>query len=335
MKKKIKIISIIAGVIYFIVIPIIIVIAHNIVMGQYTYDRYDSDKFLVYADIAEKYPRKKITIPSGDNILSAYLYGEDNSKGVIVVAPGHGDANDIKLYEIRYFVDAGYRVLGFDYTGCYTSEGKAFGGYTQAVYDLDSILTYCDNNDSFSNMPIYLFGHSMGGYAVTAVLNYNHRVDAVVSASGFNSASEQWECSLKRFTGIVYPVIRPINLAFIYFEYGKDRDLSAIDGINSVDIPVLIISADTDVFYNGKRSPIYEKREMIINENCEFMLMDRPNHNEHYTYFLTDAALEYQESNPSENIDKEVYMEHDEQILGMIIDFFGRTNTSTKSQTQS
>ena len=28
-------------------------------------------------------------------------------------------------------------------------------------------------------------------------------------------------------------------------------------------------------------------------------------------------------------------MEHDEQILGMIIDFFGRTNTSTKSQTQS
>ena len=102
-----------------------------------------------------------------------------------------------------------------------------------------------------------------------------------------------------------------------------------------MDIPVLIISADTDVFYNGKRSPIYEKREMIIYENCEFMLMDRPNHNEHYTYFLTDAALEYQESNPSENIDKEVYMEHDEQILGMIIDFFGRTNTSTKSQTQS
>lgn len=322
MKKKIKIISIIASLIYFIVIPIIIVIAHSIVMGRYTYDKYDSDRFLVYADIAEQYYREKIEIPSGDNILSAYLYGKDNSKGVIVVVPGHGDSNDIKLYEVRYFVDAGYQVLGFDYTGCYTSEGKVFGGYTQAVYDLDSILTYCDNNDSFSNLPIYLFGHSMGGYAVTTVLNYDHRVDAVVSASGFNSASEQWECSLRRFTGIVYPIIRPINLAFIYFEYGKDRELSAIDGINSVDIPVLIISADIDVFYNGKRSPIYEKRDKITNENCEFMLLDKPNHNEHYTYFLTDAALEYQESNSSENINKELYMEHDEQILRMIIDFF-------------
>lgn len=171
-------------------------------------------------------------------------------------------------------------MLGFDYTGCYTSEGKVFGGYTQSVYDLDSILTYCDNNASFSNMPIYLFGHSMGGYAVTAVLNYNHRVDAVVSASG----------------------------------------------INSVDILVLIISADTDVFYNGKRSAIYEKRDMIINENFEFMLMDKSNHNEHYTYFLTYAALEYRESNSSENIDKELYMERDEQILCMIIGFFDEKN---------
>lgn len=71
---------------------------------------------------------------------------------------------------------------------------------------------------------------------------------------------------------------------------------------------------------------IYEKRNMIINENCEFMLMDKPNHNEHYTYFLTDEALEYQESDPSKNIDKELYMEHDEQILRMIIEFFNGKN---------
>lgn len=30
----------------------------------------------------------------------------------IVVAPGHRDSHDIKLYEVRYFVDAGYQVLG-------------------------------------------------------------------------------------------------------------------------------------------------------------------------------------------------------------------------------
>lgn len=322
MSKKVKVIWIIVCVIYLIIIPIIIAIIHSIVMGKYTYAKYDSDKYLLYADIADKYPREEIKIPSGNNILSAYLYGKENTKGVIVVAPGHGDSNDIKLYEVRYFVDAGYQVLGFDYTGCYTSEGKRLGGYTQAVYDLDSILTYCDNNDSFSNLPIYLFGHSMGGYAVTTILNFEHRVDAVVSASGFNSASEQWECSVKRFIRFAYPIIRPLNLAFIYFEYGEDKDLSAIDGINTVDIPVLVISADKDVFYNEKRSAIYEKRDLVKNKKCKFMLMNKPNHNEHYTYFLTDAALQYQKSNPSENIDKELYMEHDEQILSMIINFF-------------
>ena len=46
-------------------------------MGKYTYAKYDSDKYLLYADIADKYPREEIKIPSGNNILSAYLYGKD------------------------------------------------------------------------------------------------------------------------------------------------------------------------------------------------------------------------------------------------------------------
>ena len=324
MKKKIKNIAIGMSVLYFIILPLILVIVHGIVMGKYTYENYDADRYLVYDDVAELYPRELINVLSGENVLSAYLYGKDNTKGVIVVAPGHGDSNDIKLYEVLYFVDEGYQVIGFDYTGCYTSEGDSFGGYTQAVYDLNSILTYCDNNDSFSNMPIYLFGHSMGGYAVTTVLNYNHRIDAVVTASGFNSASEQWECSIKRFTGPAYYLIRPINLAFIHLRYGEDSNLSAIDGINISGIPVLVISADTDVFYCGNRSPIYEKKDMITNNKCEFMLMDKPNHNEHYTYFLTDDAIRYQESNPKGKIDKELYMEHDKYILDMIVNFYDK-----------
>ena len=322
--KIIKAAALTAAVIYFIIAPLAVITAHGIVMSKCTYDRYDSKRFLVYDDVAEKYPREKFTVSSGNNSLSAYIYGKDNTKGVIVVSPGHTDANDIKLYEIRYFVDAGYRVICFDYTGCYTSEGDSFGGYTQAVYDLDSILTFCDNNEQFDDLPVYLFGHSMGGYASAAVLNRSHRIEAAVSASGFDSAGEQWECSVKRFTGPAYCIIRPINLAFIHFRYGDDAALSAVDGINSSDIPVLVISADNDVFYGGGRSPIYEKRDLITNDRCEFILMDKPEHNEHYSYFLTDAAVEYQKIAPKENIDKELYMQHDTAVLDMICDFYER-----------
>ncbi len=169
---------------------------------------------------------------------------------------------------------------------------------------------------------LLILDSSLGGYAVTAVLNFDHRVDAVVSASGFNSASEQWECSIQRFTGWLYPIISPMNRLFIDLEYGEDRNLSAVDGINNANIPVLVISADVDVFYNGNRSPIYEARDSITNENCEFILMDEEGHNEHYSYFLTDAALEYQESKPTNNIDRELYMEHDDNVMLTIIEFY-------------
>ena len=321
-KKRILILFTIIAIFYLIIAPLTIFIVHSVVMSKCTYKEHDPNTFLIYADVAEKYPREKFEIDSGKNNLSAWLYGKENTKGLIVVAPGHRDSNDIKLYEIMYFVDDGFQVLCFDYTGCYTSEGKSFGGYTQAVYDLDAVLSWCDKNESFRALPVYLFGHSLGGYAVTAVLNYPHRVDAVVSASGFNSAKEQWECSIKRFTGPAYFLIKPVNLLFIHFKYGADKNLSAVSGINKVQIPVFVISAEDDIFYGGKTSPIYQKQNMITNQNCKFLLMDKPEHNGHYSYFLTDAAIEYQKTNPKDNIDKNLYMEHDKTIMKMISCFF-------------
>ena len=50
--------------------------------------------------------------------------------------------------------------------------------------------------------------------------------------------------------------------------------------------------------------------------------MDQENHNEHYNYFLTDNAVEYIKSEPEGNINKELYMEHDENIMKLICDFY-------------
>lgn len=157
---------------------------------------------------------------------------------------------------------------------------------------------------------------------ITAALNYPHRVDAVVSASGFDTAKEQRECSVRRFTDPLYFLIKPVNLLFIHFKYGADKNLSAVSGINKAQIPLLVISAENDIFYDGKTSPIYQKQNMITNQKCKFLLMDKPEHNGHYFYFLTDAAIEYQKTNPKNNINKNLYMEHDKAILEMICSFF-------------
>lgn len=319
--KKILIAAACICLAFCIICPAVIAIIHGVVMGRYDYDSYSSDRYLVYDDVKNEYPRISISFKSGENTLSAYLYGESSNKGLIVVAPGHTDANDIKLYEIRYFVDAGYQVICFDYTGCYTSEGKAFGGYSQAVYDLDALLGFIENSDEFAGIPVYLFGHSLGGYAVAAVLANGHDVQAVVSASGFDTAEDQWQYSISKYTGVFYPVIKPFNSLFISMKYGDNKTLSAVDGINSTDVPVLVISAENDSFYGGT-SPIYRRREDISNPNCSFILMDKENHNGHYDYFLTDEALLYQKNAPDSNIDKELYMEHDDDVMQTIISFF-------------
>lgn len=299
-----------------------VAIAHMVVFSRADYDQYDSDYNLVYDDIdKEKYPREQLIVQSGENDISAFLYMVQDAKGLIVVAPGHRDANDIKLYEIRYFVDAGYSVVCLDYTGCYTSSGNSMKGYSQSVYDIDALLDYIEADERFENMPICLFGHSMGAYAVCAELQFEHDIAKVVAASGFDTPEEQWQYSIKRYTGIFYPIIKPFNSLFIDLKYGDDKDLSAVDGINSVLIPVLVISAEEDLFYGGK-SPIYDRQNEIMNPNCTFVLMDEENHNGHYDYFLTDAALEYAANNPIPPIDKELYREHDVHVMDMIIEFF-------------
>ena len=162
--------------IFLIVLSIISIlgigIAHKVVFGRMDYDRYDSEHYLLYSDIdKEQYPRKTLQIQSGENVLTGYLYGEDNSNGLIIISPGHGDANDIKLYEITYFVDNDWKVLCYDYTGSYSSQGSSMVGYTQSVHDLDNVLKYVESDDDYQNIPIVLFGHSLADMQVLPFYN--------------------------------------------------------------------------------------------------------------------------------------------------------------------
>lgn len=302
--------------------------AHSIVFRRYDYSSYDNEKYICYSDIAKEYLREEIEVISGDNILKGYIYGNnnENNNGLIVISPGHTDPNDIKLYEIMYFVDAGWQVLCYDYTGCYTSGGNKMNGYTQSVHDLDAVLNYIEKDEDLSKIPLMLFGHSLGAYNSCAVLQYEHsNIMGVVATSGFDTPKEQWEYTIERFTGIFNYILKPYTNIFIYCKYRDEADLSAIDGINSVSTPVLIISGTEDEFYGGE-SPIYIKREFVTNSNCEFRLMDTVGHNGHYNYFLTEEAARYQnkvdDDSFDEKIDKELYMEHDIEFMDYINQFF-------------
>lgn len=326
-KKKLIISIVVIGI--FILLNILLFcgvwIAHSVVFKRVDYTSYDSKHNLLYSDLnAEQYPRKELKIQSGKNLLTGYLYGANNMNGLIVVSPGHTDANDIKLYEIIYFVDNGWQVLCYDYTGSYTSQGKNLVGYNQSVHDLDNVLNYIENEEALKDVPVVLFGHSLGAYASAAVLQYGHNVQAAIIASGFDTPKEQWLFSIERYTSWFHYLLYPYTRLFISMQYGKEQNLSAIDGINSVNIPILVISGTDDIFYGGQ-SPIYKKRDLITNSNCSFILKSEINHNGHYDYFLTDDALEYQKLVGSDNfngtINKFLYRQHDTELMNYLNNF--------------
>jgi uncharacterized protein len=55
---------------------------------------------------------------------------------------------------------------------------------------LDAALTYINTQEEFVSLPILLFGHSWGGYAVANLLHYDYEIAGVVTVSGANSPME-------------------------------------------------------------------------------------------------------------------------------------------------
>lgn len=303
-----------------------VAIAHSRVFSRCEMSEYNTKYYYTYDEIDKtKYPREKVTIKSGDNTLDGNLYNPKSKKGLIIVSPGHRDYSEIKLPEIMSFVDHGFAVLSYDYTGCYASGGNSMVGYVQAPKDLNAVLNFVENKEQFKNMPVFLFGHSLGAYASTAVLNQKHNVKAVVAASGFDDPKEQWNYSIRRYTGVFGNLLAPFADLYMDVRFGSMAHYSAIDGINKSDIPVLLISGTDDEFY-GKVSSIYVHQDKITNKNCKMWVMSAKDRHGHYDYFLSEEGKKYQKSVDHGEvkfpIDKFLYMEHDEKLMNDINEFF-------------
>ena len=295
-KRKIRIfgLSIVGFVFIFSVISMIVVsIIYN---GQFPrYDRHDSTitAGLRYEDLEMVYPRSLVNFKSGNNTLQGYIYGHSKDQGLVVVAHGLGGGADSYLSQITYFVDQGWKVFSYDATGSFDSEGKTTKGFPQALIDLDAALTYINSQETFDNLPILLFGHSWGGYAVANILHYDYEIAAVASASGANSAMEmiveQGRSMMGPFINIQYPFL------WLYQRilFDEKASLNAIDAINQTSVPVLIIHGTQDELIAYEGSSIISKLEDITNPNARAISLREPGRNGHNNLFRSRASMEY------------------------------------------
>ena len=247
--------------------------------------------YFIWKDIDQiKYPRTEVRFKSGENKLQGFIYGGANSNGLVIISHGLGGTADAYFPMIMYFVDKGWRVFAYNNTGVSGSEGENIRGLTQSIIDLDAALTYVKGSNELNNLPVMLVGHSWGGFAVCAVLNENHNVNAVVSFAGYNTGSEVLKENVMSMVGGVYYVLYPQFWAIEKQLFGDMAKLTAVDGINKSGIPVMIVQCSNDDIITPNGSSIYAHRGKITNSNAEIIYREGENATGHeYTFYSKET----------------------------------------------
>ena len=271
--------------------------------------------------------REEVEFPSNKGqILRGYIYKKDDSytpKALIVFSHGYTNTHNDYLNQINYFVQNDYIALTYDNTGCGMSNGNDMIGLAQSPIDLSSALTFVENSDELNNYKVFLYGHSWGGYAVTAVLNYGHKVDGVVSRSGFNNSRDMLIEYGKRLYGNWLGLLSPYAYIYEKIKFGDDVDKNGIKGINSSpDTPILLLHSEDDDTISLNNSLLAHKDEMVNPDRIQTILYKDRTHD----VVRTQEAIEFSKTldENTEYTKEVVKMSHelDEDVMKSILDFY-------------
>lgn len=281
------------------VLGIIAVFAtHKIVKGRFYRVVYPegakAEKF--YNDYKERYTRKEVFFYSGKNRLQGYFYPANDPKGILVFAHGIGAGHECYLRELLWMVDHGWTVFAYNATGTWNSEGDGTRGLVQSALDLDAALSYLEGQTELSHLPVCLMGHSWGGYAVTAGLWFPHRVSASVSICGYAHPLEMMIEFAKAYLGKGLSLLAPLVWVEQKIVFGKYASLSAPDGINRADIPVLLIHAAEDEVVSVNGASIVAHCKEIQSKKTEIFISKEEGQTGHGSVFYHKDSASYIES---------------------------------------
>ncbi len=122
--------------------------------------------------------------PRHHKLFAWHVSPESVPKALILLVHGYGEHSKRYLHWADRFVSNGYAFLAWDHIGHGHSDGQRghIHNYEQLLFEID--LAVNKAKEYFPNVPIILYGHSMGG---SIVLNHAIRrccsVDAIISTS--------------------------------------------------------------------------------------------------------------------------------------------------------
>ena len=264
---------------------------------SHMYAKWVPEKYtwkLRYSEIIEKYPgkydRRPVNFYSGNNRLQGYIYNEKSEKGMIVFSHGIFSCHEDYIGVILGLVDRGWCVFAFDNTGTGESEGEDGRGLVQGPLDLHAALCYIESTPGLAERKRFLVGHSQGGYSVGAVLNFEHRIDGVVSISGFSTPYEVTTELGETMYGDVVKITFPMIALEYKKRFGEYAELSSIDGINAYEGPVLVMHGVEDDYVSYKGSAIINHSYEIMNPRISYSHLSWPGRSGHVSIFSNEEG---------------------------------------------
>ena len=279
-------------------------IGTNIVMKRF-FARVDRQgnfsSSLRYEDISQELQRRNFSFYSGNNQLRGAIYTsafeEVTEEPLLVIVHGFGGDMDSYYSTVQYFVNQGWRVIVYNGTGVESSGGESRVSLTQAVDDLRALLTYLSRDEELGELPVMLLGHSQGGYAVTAVLNHEESssVRKVVSFAGMNRAGDMIDIFGRNMVGGFYSILKP----FVFFnkmtDFREGMTNSAVRGINTAEIPVMLIQGTEDDVVPADTGAITNFWDEITNHEAEAVYLSDYWNGGHMNIFWSQDAYHYRE----------------------------------------
>lgn len=225
---------------------------------------------------------------SGKNTLKGYLFHPEGiSKGLILFVHGlGGSAFDWYAIPLQELLRRGFSIFAIELTASGSSGGFGIDGLHQSALDVSNAVNYIKSNSLLKDMPLFLFGHSWGGYGVSACLNFQHDIRAVVEISGFASPIDEMASLPEAKMGGANLVDRSMLLEALSKRAGEYADLSAVEAISSSDTPVFAIHGSQDQTVPYESASILYKAKSFSNVT-PLLIAGK----DHVSIFLSSKAI--------------------------------------------
>ena len=294
-KKRIALIIIVAA-----VVACIAAFALDRYTLSATYARYPDQEvsLLPTYELFEKdYPRTDVEFQLDGYTLRGHVYGQDNTRGLIIFRHGIFSKHSDYLALITAMVDKGWRIFAYDAIGCGESDGDSVLGMSQSPLDVAAAVQFARESGLADGTPLALWGHSWGGYGVAAALAACPDVDACVTMSGFDTPMKVLDYSATSTFGAIGKIQYPFLWLNSYLDFGENTDVSASEAIATAGVPTLIIHGlgDTTVPYeNVSIADAIAKRPQEPGEaEIDISTIDTPGRNGHNNYFYSPESQAY------------------------------------------